>query len=259
MIGGILMKEELIDKLLNYFITENKEYSNIDIPNNIKEKRQLLRGLINLRGPIDIDESVLKLEDELLQIELNEKGIIDVLELPEIEKNISLYLGDITTLRTDAVVNAGNNYGLGCFNPTHKCIDNTIHTYAGIRLRLECNNKLKGKSLNNGDILVCSGYNLPSKYVITTVGPETNGNITKQNEIDLSNCYKNALKYAIDHNFKSIVFPSISTGLFGYPISKAKLIAYNSVKKILENNEIKVIFNVYSKEDYDEYNKLWNN
>lgn len=253
------MKEELIDKLLKYFINENKEYSNIDIPNNIEEKRQILRGLINLREPIEIDESILKLEDKLLQIELNEKGIVDVLELPEIEKNISLYLGDITTLKTDAIVNAGNNYGLGCFNPTHKCIDNTIHTYSGIRLRLECNDKLKGKTLNNGKILVCNGYNLPSKYVITTVGPEIRGQITKQDEIDLSNCYKNALKYAIDNNFKSIVFPSISTGLFGYPISKAKLTAYNSVKELLKDNDIKVIFNVYSKEDYDEYQKLWNN
>lgn len=253
------MKEELIDNLLNYFINENKEYSNIDIPNNIDKKRQILRGLINLREPIEIDEEVLKLEDKLLQIELNEKGIVDVLELPEIEKNISLYLGDITTLKTDAIVNAGNNYGLGCFNPTHKCIDNTIHTYSGIRLRLECNNKLKGKILNNGDILVCNGYNLPSKYVITTVGPEIRGQITKQDEIDLSNCYKNALKYAIDNNFKSIVFPSISTGLFGYPISKAKIIAYYSVKELLKDNDIKVIFNVYSKEDYDEYQKLWNN
>ncbi|MBR1385886.1 MAG: macro domain-containing protein [Bacilli bacterium] len=253
------MKEELIDNLLNYFINENKEYSNIDIPNNIDEKRQILRGLINLREPIEIDEEVLKLEDKLLQIELNEKGIVDVLELTEIEKNISLYLGDITTLKTDAIVNAGNNYGLGCFNPTHKCIDNTIHTYSGIRLRLECNDKLKGKTLNNGKILVCNGYNLPSKYVITTVGPEIRGQITKQDEIDLSNCYKNALKYAIDNNFKSIVFPSISTGLFGYPISKAKIIAYNSVKELLKDNDIKVIFNVYSKEDYDEYQKLWNN
>ena len=253
------MKEELIDKLLNYFINENKEYSNIDSPNNIEEKRHLLRGLINLREPIEIDDEILKLEDELLQIELKEKGIIDVLELPEIEKNISLYLGDITTLKTDTIVNAGNNYGLGCFNPTHKCIDNTIHTYAGIRLRLECNNKLKGKSLNNGDILVCSGYNLPSKYVITAVGPEIREQITKQDEIDLSNCYKNALKYAIDNNFKSIVFPSISTGLFGYPISKAKIIAYNSVKELLKDTDIKVIFNVYSKEDYNEYQKLWNN
>jgi O-acetyl-ADP-ribose deacetylase (regulator of RNase III) len=192
-------------------------------------------------------------------MEIREKGIIDVINLPEIEKNISLYLGDITTIKADSIVNAGNCYGLGCFNPSHRCIDNTIHTYAGIRLRLECNEKLKGKILKNSDILVCNGYNLPAKYVITTVGPEIKENVTKQDEIDLSKCYENALKYAIDNNFKSIVFPSISTGLFGYPISKAKVIAYNTVKKILKNNNIKVVFNVYSKEDYDEYKSLFTN
>jgi O-acetyl-ADP-ribose deacetylase (regulator of RNase III) len=251
------MKEKLVDELLNYFINENKEYSNIDIPNSYIEKRKLLRGLINLRNPKDLDNEILKLEDALLELELKEKKIIDVLKLKEEEKNISLYLGDITTLKADAIVNAGNSYGLGCFNPTHKCIDNTIHTYAGIRLRLECNKKLNGKKLNNGDILVCKGYNLPSKYVITTVGPQIYKNITKQDELDLSKCYLNALNYAIKNNFKSIVFPSISTGLFGYPINKAKLIAYQTVKKVLKNNNIKVIFNLYSEEDYNEYKYLF--
>jgi O-acetyl-ADP-ribose deacetylase (regulator of RNase III) len=253
------VKEKLVDNLLNYFINENRNYCNISIPNNYKEKRKLLRGLINLRNPKPLDENILTLEDKLLQLELNEKGIIDALQLPEEEKNISLYLGDITTLKTDAIVNAGNSYGLGCFNPTHNCIDNTIHTYAGIRLRLECNEKLKGKTLNNGDILVCNGYNLPAKYVITTVGPEINTNVTKQDEQDLSKCYENALKYAIDNNFKSIVFPSIGTGLFGYPINKAKIIAYETVKSLVSTNNIKVIFNVYSEEDYNEYKTLFRN
>jgi O-acetyl-ADP-ribose deacetylase (regulator of RNase III) len=253
------MKEKLVDDLLKYFINENEEYYNIDIPNTYLEKRNLLRGLINLRDPKVLDESILKLEDELLNIELNEKGIVDVLELPEDEENISLYLGDITTLKADSIVNAGNSYGLGCFYPNHNCIDNTIHTFSGIRLRLECNEKLKGKILNNGDILVCNGYNLPSKYVITTVGPQIYETINKKDELDLRKCYENSLKYAIKNNFKSIVFPSISTGVFGYPISKAKIIAYNTVKEVLKDNKIKVIFNVYSKEDYDEYKSLFKN
>ena len=218
----------------------------------------MLHGLINLREPVDINEDILKLEDNLLKIELEEKGVVDTLNIPEIEKNISLYLGDITTLKADAIVNAGNEYGLGCFNPSHRCIDNTIHTYSGIRLRLECNKKLNGSKLSNGDILVCNGYNLPCKYVITTVGPKIYNEVTKQDEMDLSMCYKNALEYAINNKFKTIVFPSISTGLFSYPISKAKLIAYNTVKEILKNNDIKVIFNLYSKEDYDEYKNLFN-
>jgi O-acetyl-ADP-ribose deacetylase (regulator of RNase III) len=253
------MKEILVNKLLIYFINENQKYINIDIPDSYIEKRKLLRGIISIREPNKINEEILKLEDNLLNLELKEKGTVDVLELIEEEKNISLYLGDITTLKTDAIVNAGNSYGLGCFNPTHKCIDNTIHTFAGIRLRLECNKKLKGKILKNGDILVCHGYNLPSKFVITTVGPQINGTINKQDELDLSKCYENALKYAIKNNFKSIVFPSISTGLFGYPVNKAKLIAYKTVKKVIKNNNIKVIFNVYSKEDYNEYKNLFTN
>jgi O-acetyl-ADP-ribose deacetylase (regulator of RNase III) len=212
-----------------------------------------------MRRPKSLDENILALEDELLQLELKEKQIINSQNLPEVEKNISLFLGDITTLEADAIVNAGNSYGLGCFSPNHNCIDNVIHTYAGIRLRLECYKKLAGRELNNGDILVCNAYNLPSKYVITTVGPCIRGNITKQDEIDLSKCYENALKYAIKNNFKTIVFPSISTGVFSFPINKAKVIAYETVKKIMSDSDIKVIFNVYSEEDYNEYQTLFRN
>jgi O-acetyl-ADP-ribose deacetylase (regulator of RNase III) len=253
------MKEELVDKLLDYFISENKEYNDINIPNSYEEKRSLLRGLINLRSPKKIDEEILKLEDKLLSLEREEKGIVDVLTLPEVEKNISLYLGDITTLKADACVNAGNSDGLGCFVPGHLCIDNAIHSASGIRLRLECQEKLQGKKLKNGEILVCKGYNLPCQYVITTVGPCIYYDVLKQDEIDLSKCYLNSLNYAIKNNFKSIVFPSISTGLFGFPISKAKLIAYETVKSVLKNNDIKVIFNVYSEDDYNEYRSLFKN
>ena len=253
------MKEEIINKLIDYLKNEDIKYMNLSIPKSIEEKRIMLRGLINMRIPKEIDEAILKLEDQLLQIELSEEVVVDAIEIEEIEKNISLYLGDITTLKADAIVNAGNEYGLGCFVPNHSCIDNTIHTYSGMRLRLECEEKLQGNHIKNGDILVCKGYNLPCKYVITTVGPQIKKNITKQDEIDLSNCYKNSLEYAIKNNFKTIVFPSISTGVFAYPINKAKIIAYNTVKEILKDNDIKVIFNLYSREDYEEYRSLFKN
>ena len=250
-------KDELVQELLKYFLKEGK-YS-YEIPSTYDEKRALLRGLINIREAIPIKEEILKLEDKLLQIELKEKGIVDGLSLPEVEENISLYLGDLTTLKVDAIVNAGNSYGLGCFNPTHRCLDNNVHTASGIRLRLECSELLKDKTLKNGDILVCKGYNLPCKYVITTVGPQIKGEVTREDEADLAGCYKNALEYAIKHNFKTIAFPSISTGLFSYPINKAKHIAYHTVKDIIKNNKIKVIFVLYSKEDYDEYRHLFRN
>jgi O-acetyl-ADP-ribose deacetylase (regulator of RNase III) len=249
--------KKIVKELIDYFVSENKKYQNIVIPNSYEEQRNLLRGLINLRKPLPIPDEILKKEDKLLQLELKEKGITDIKNLKQIDKNIYLWLGDITTLKVDLIVNAGNNDGLGCFNPTHHCIDNTIHTFSGIRLRLECNDILKGKKLSNGNIIVCNGYNLPCKKIITTVGPQIFNDIKAQDKLDLENCYRNSLEYAIKNGYKSIAFPSIATGLFGYPIDLAKNIAYKVVKEYTSNNDILVIFNVFSKEDYNEYSKLF--
>lgn len=253
------MRENLLLEIVQFLIKENNY--DIEIPNSYDELKRLYKVLVNIRMPHPINENILELEDEYLKLELKEKEITDVNTLKEIEDSIILWQGDITTLKCDAIVNAGNNQGLGCFNPNHICIDNVIHTNAGMRLRLECNNILKDKELLNGKIIVCDAYNLPCKKVIITVGPQVNNKITKKNEIDLSNCYKNALEYAIKNGYKSIAFPSISTGLFGYPIEEAKVIAYNSVKEILSKHEtnIKVVFNVFSESDYNEYEKLFKN
>ena len=251
------MKKEIVRELIDYFKNENPRYNNISIPNSYEEQRALLRGLINIREPIYISNEILKKEDTLLQLELEEKGITDINNLKEIDDNIILWLGDITTINSDVIVNAGNNDGLGCFNPTHLCIDNTIHTFAGIRLRLECNEILKGGKIEDGEIIVCDSYNLPCKKIITTVGAQIINQVRKEDEETLANCYKNSLIYAYENGYKSICFPSISTGLFGYPISKAKYVAYNTVKEFLSTHDIKVIFNVYSKEDYDEYRSLF--
>lgn len=251
------MKEKLLVEIIKYLIEE--ENYNIKIPTSYQELKSLYKTLVNIRLPKQVNEEILKLEDAYLKLELNDKEITDANDLKEIDKNIILWRGDITTLKCDVIVNAGNNDGLGCFNPSHKCIDNIIHTNAGMRLRLECNDILKGNKIKNGEFIVCNGYNLPCKKVLTTVGPQVLESITKQNEIDLSNCYKNALEYAIKNNYKQIAFPSISTGLFSYPIKKAKLIAYHSVKEVLSkyNTNIKVIFNVYSEEDLYEYKELF--
>lgn len=252
-----MTKEQLLLEIIKYLIKEHN--FDIEIPNAYEELKKLYKALVNIRMPDPISEEILNLEDEYLCLELKGKKIVDVNTLKELEENIILWQGDITTLKCDVIVDAGNNQGLGCFNPSHICIDNVIHTNAGIRLRLECNNILKGKALLNGEIIVCDAYNLPSKKVITTVGPEVGKKITKQNEEDLSNCYKNALEFAIKSGYQSIAFPSISTGLFGYPINEAKVIAYNSVKEILSkyDTNIKVVFNVYSEEDFHEYKKLF--
>lgn len=253
------MKGKLLLKIVQFLIKENNY--DINIPNSYDELKRLYKVLVNIRNPYFISEDILKLEDKYLNLELKEKEITDVNSLKEVENNIILWQGDITTLKCDVIVNAGNNQALGCFNPAHTCIDNQIHTNAGMRLRLECNDILKGKKIKNGEIIICNAYNLPSKKIITTVGPQIFKFVTKQDEIDLSNCYKNALEYAIKNNYNSIAFPSISTGLFSYPIKKAKIIAYNSVKEILSKYEtnIKVIFNVYSESDYNEYRSLFKN
>lgn len=254
-----MKKEKLLLEIVECLIKDNNY--EVEIPNSYEELKRVYKALVNIRMPKPLNEDVLKLEDEYLKLELRDKEITDVKDLKEIEKNIILWRGDITSLKCDAIVNAGNNQGLGCFNPSHICIDNVIHTNAGMRLRLECNDILKGKELSNGKIIVCKSYNLPSKKVITTVGPQIINEVTKHNEIDLSNCYKNALEYAIKNGYTSIAFPSISTGLFGYPIEKAKVIAYNSVKEILNKykTDIKVIFNVFTESDYNEYERIFKN
>ncbi|MDO5556938.1 MAG: macro domain-containing protein [Clostridia bacterium] len=251
------MKEKLLRKIIKCLLDEQK-YS-IDVPNDYEILKRLYKSLVNIRQPKEISNEVLRTEDEYLQLELCDKIITDVDKLEYIEPNMILWQGDITTLKCDVIVNAGNNDGLGCFNPNHICIDNVIHTNAGMRLRLECNNILNGNKLNNGEIIVCNGYNLPCKKIITTVGPQVINEVTEEDEYELSKCYKNALEYAIKNNYKSIAFPSISTGLFSFPINKAKVIAYNSVREILNkyNSDIKVIFNVYSESDYNEYKKLF--
>lgn len=253
------MKEKLLTQIVKYLSQE--EQINIEISSSYDELKKIYKALVNMRIPNPIDENILLLEDEYLKLELQDKKITDIASLQEIDSNIILWQGDITTLKCDVIVNAGNNDGLGCFNPSHICIDNIIHTNSGMRLRLECNNNLKGSKLHNGEILVCNAYNLPSKKVITTVGPQIYKEITKQDEIDLANCYKRSLIYAIENNYESIAFPSISTGLFAYPISRAKVIAYDSVKEILKQykTNIKVIFNVYSESDYNEYRELFKN
>lgn len=162
-----MSKEKLLLKIIEYLIQENNY--NIEIPDSYESLKKLYKALVNIRFPKPINEEILKLEDEYLSLELKDKKVVDVNFLKKNEDNIIFWQGDITTLRCDIIVNAGNKEGLGCFNPSHVCVDNVIHTNSGMRLRLECNEILKGKELSTGEIIVCDAYNLPSKKVITTV------------------------------------------------------------------------------------------
>ena len=242
----------LIDYLLKESGRENFDYSN-------RDKKSLYRALVNVRQANPISEEFLKIEDEYLQEEIQKQHITNVDDI-KAENRIALWQGDITKLKINSIVNAGNSQGLGCFLPNHNCIDNQINTFAGVRLRLACNEIMKdiNYNLETGKAIITKGYNLPSKYVIQTVGPIIENEVTRQKEQELSECYINSLKLAIDNGIRTIAFPCISTGVFRFPKDKACRIAIKTVREILENDKTieKVIFNVYSEEDLEIYKNI---
>lgn len=254
------MKEKLVDELLGYLINEDERLENFEIPSNYIEKRNLLRGIINLRAPYPISEDILVLEDQLLQLELKEKEVTDESEIETREDCIALWQGDLTTLKIEAIVNPGNSALLGCFIPNHSCLDNQIHTFAGIRLRLVCNKIMQGKEEKVGQAKITDAYNLPCDYVIHTVGPMITGNVTKKEEELLAKCYKSCLDLAKEKNIKTIAFPTISTGVFSFPKELASKIAVSTVKEYIKENPNtfdKIVFDVYEEEDKAYYDRLF--
>ncbi|MFA7116841.1 MAG: protein-ADP-ribose hydrolase [Bacteroidales bacterium] len=212
------------------------------------------RALCNVRPAVKADKRLLELQDKYLQILVKEKGIVDVNKM---EGDLVNWQGDITRLNSDAIVNACNAQLLGCFQPLHNCIDNIIHTYAGIQVRKDCNEIMRGKKLPNGEVKVTKAYNLPSKYIFHTVGPIVRGlEPTAKDQIDLKNCYLNSLIEAKKMNLESITFCCISTGVYSYPNEKACELAVEIVKNWQkENPGLKVIFNTFLDEDTRYYEK----
>lgn len=255
-------KEQLVDQLLAYFCQEDERFSSFSLPNDYCEKRKLLRGIVNLRAPSPLDEAILKLEDALLLLERQEKKITCVDEITCIEGQLSVWCGDITTLEVDAIVNAGNSSLLGCFIPNHTCIDNAIHSYAGIRLRLSCQEMMNGKEERVGNTKLTDAYNLPCKYVIHTVGPMIGNKVMQVDKDNLRSCYYSCLELAQKHHIRTIAFPCISTGLFHFPKALAAEIAVSTVREFLRENPgsfERVIFNVFTKEDQEIYERLFHN
>lgn len=215
---------------------------------------------MNIRMPNQIDEKFLKIQDEYLSEELSNKTITSLKDLSPVNGHIYLWKGDITTLEVDAIVNAANSSLLGCFVPGHACIDNAIHSAAGIQLRLACNDMMmkQGKREETGTSKITFAYNLPCRYVIHTVGPIIQNKVTQRDRDLLESCYTSCLNLAVDHDVKSIAFCCISTGEFHFPNYLAAEIAVGSVKKFLKNHEMDVIFNVFKEVDYDIYRRLLN-
>lgn len=246
--------------LIRELIEESDEYKNMQIPSGSVEQKQLLRGIMNIRRPKKITPAFLAVQDEYLQKENTDRGIVDVEKLPEIKKGISVWQGDITSLKCDAIVNAANSGMTGCYVPNHRCIDNCIHSYAGIQLRLECAKLMKkqGYEEPTGRAKITKGYNLPSRYVIHTVGPIIYDHVRRRDEKLLADCYRSCLGLAAQKGLGSIAFCCISTGEFHFPNQKAAEIAVQTVDEFMqkESSITKVIFNVFKDIDKKIYEEL---
>lgn len=260
-------QEEQLNYLLEKFITDSDKYKNIEIPDNIDEKECLLRSLMNIRMPKKMADEVMKVQDEYLSFCTMAKGIVKLLDIPVIRENISIWQGDITRLKVDAIVNAANSQMLGCFVPMHTCIDNQIHTFAGIQLRAECDRQMNELRLKYGNDyeqptaipMLTDAYNLPANKVIHIVGPIVSEKLTVKLEKKLAECYRNTLDMCLKNGLKSVAFCCISTGVFCFPNERAAKIAVETVKEWSLNHSDfmeRIIFNVFKDEDKKYYEEL---
>lgn len=246
--------------LIKSLLQERTEYRDISISADTEEQKQLLRALMNVRAPKPIGTEFLRIQDEYLQYEIAAKGITDVAELTPVQQGIYLWQGDITTLKCDAVVNAANSGMTGCYIPNHRCIDNAIHTFSGMQLRLVCDNLMEQQGYPEpaGGAKITPAFNLPSRYVLHTVGPVISGKVKKHERELLASCYRSCLELAAENKLESVAFCCISTGEFHFPNELAAEIAVQSVKEFfrLQTGIKKVIFNVFKDLDKNIYQKL---
>jgi O-acetyl-ADP-ribose deacetylase (regulator of RNase III) len=246
----------LIQSLLN----EQAQYRGIKIPQDVGEQKRLLRALMNVRPPRDIDSGILRVQDEYLQEELAQKGITDYSSLCPVEEGVYLWKGDITTLRCDGIVNAANSGLTGCYRANHTCIDNCIHTFGGMQMRLACNDIIRkqGHEEPAGQAKITPGFNLPCKYVLHTVGPVIESDVHRRDEELLSSCYRSCLELAGRYGLTSLAFCCISTGVFRFPNQQAAEIAVQTVRKYRTETagRLEVIFNVFTELDYRIYRDL---
>ena len=245
--------------LIQSLLQERPEYRDMGIPADTNSQRQLLRGLMNIRAPQRIGADFLKTQDEYLQDETAAKGVTDITDLTPVQPGLYLWQGDITTLRCDAIVNAANSGMTGCYIPNHRCIDNAIHTFAGVELRLACAELMEqqGYPEPTGQAKITPAFNLPCRYVLHTVGPIISGRVTKADKELLASCYRSCLELAAENGLESVAFCCISTGEFHFPNEQAAQIAVETVKQFMNRKTSvkKVIFNVFKDLDKTIYEK----
>ena len=239
--------------LCRYLLDENPRYWQTPVPDSLQERRDLFRALMSVRSPMPISEEFLRVQDEELQALLAGKGVVEIAG-----QSLCEWQGDITRLKVDAIVNAANSQMLGCFVPLHRCIDNAIHSAAGVQLRLACEEMMHGTEEPTGSARITPGFNLPAKYVIHTVGPiVTTSRPLRQQEVQLASCYSSCLDLADRHGLESIAFCCISTGEFRFPNDRACDIAVSTVRSWMashpESSVKTVIFNTFKDIDHELY------
>ena len=261
------IQEQRLDTLIEAFKADSVQYKDLQMPEDNEGKRRILRSLMNIRMPKKLDDSVLAIQDEYLRERIRENGIVTLSDIPVIRDGLSIWQGDITRLAVDAIVNAANSQMLGCFVPMHTCIDNCIHTFAGVQLRAECGRQMDRLRIRYGRDyaqptavpMLTDGYNLPAKKIVHIVGPIVEGGLTPALEKELADCYRNTLDLCAENGLRSVAFCCISTGVFHFPNQRAAEIAVETVTKWLEEHKgmiDRVVFNVFKDEDKGYYEKL---
>ena len=246
--------------LIRSLLNERLEYRDWRIPQDVSDQKLLLRGLLNVRPAQVCNPEFLRVQDAYLRQATAEKGITDCSALSPVQPGLYLWQGDITTLKCDAIVNAANSGMTGCYIPNHRCIDNAIHTFAGVELRLTCEQLMEqqGYPEPTGQAKITPAFNLPCRYVLHTVGPIISGRVTKEDKELLASCYRSCLELAAENDLESVAFCCISTGEFHFPNDLAAEIAVRTVKEYLKKQTSvkKVIFNVFKDLDKAIYEKL---
>ncbi len=262
-----MTQDQRLDYLLKRFKEDSGKYKDLQVGESTEYKRAALRSLMNIRMPGLMDVETLEVQDEYLSRRLSEKGIVTPADIPEAADKLSIWQGDITLLKVDAIVNAANSQMLGCFVPMHTCIDNCIHTFAGVQLRLECHNKMEELRSVHGQSyeqptsvpMLTDGYNLPARKVIHVVGPIVSGSLTAEHEEALAACYANVLDMCLENSLRSVAFCCISTGVFHFPNQRAAEIATSTVRSWLKEHPgamDRVIFNVFKDKDKEYYERF---
>ena len=271
-----MTQKERLDYLVEEFKADSVQYRDLETPADTEGKKRLLRSLMNIRMPHPMEDRVLEIQNEYLCERIRENGIVTLSDIPTISDQgsshafadrLSIWQGDITRLAVDAVVNAANAQMLGCFQPCHSCIDNCIHTFAGVQLRAECARQMNTLRIRYGRNyeqptavpMLTDGYNLPARKVVHIVGPVVYDRLTPELEKDLADCYRNTLDLCAENGLRSVAFCCISTGVFHFPANRAAEIAIGTVTEWLRKNCEKmdrVIFNVFNDKDKGYYEQL---